>query len=124
VIERADHYAEKLGTTREAVLEAWETGRDYWYMNYYQDNNQPLIDDPNVRVFDTPADFKNSVTQEFRCPKCEKISTDPQECSQKDCDWKAYGLFRTLGKGITILSKNPIAKIHIFMPVAWETENA
>ena len=119
-LDRAAYYAEKLGTTVEAVMEAWETDRSYWYMNYYQDSNQPLIEGDDVRVFDTPEDFRKAVTKEFRCPRCGKVSTDPQECTQTDCDWKAYGLLRTLGKGVTVLSRNPIAKVHIFMPVAWE----
>jgi hypothetical protein len=42
VIERAKHYAEKTGKTYEEVIEIWESNRTYWYMNYYQDSNQPL----------------------------------------------------------------------------------
>ena len=34
-IDRAKHYAKKLGVDFEAVLESWELDRDYWYMNYY-----------------------------------------------------------------------------------------
>lgn len=123
IIERANHYAEIIGVTAEDVLEAWETKRSYWYMNFYQDSNQPRIDDDlrNVRVFETVDDFHKSVnTQEFRCPRCQKTSTNPVECSQPDCDWKAYGLLKTLGSGVTVITKKPIQSFHIFMPVAWE----
>lgn len=65
-------------------------------------------------LFDTK--IKENCFNPNGCDKTGRI-----KCTQSDCDWKAYGLFRTLGKGVTVLSKNPIAKIHIFMPVAWET---
>lgn len=42
VIDRAKHYAEKTGKTYEEIIEIWESNRTYWYMNYYQDCNQPL----------------------------------------------------------------------------------
>jgi hypothetical protein len=42
VVERAKHYAEKTGKTFEEIIEIWEGNRTFWYMNYYQDCNQPL----------------------------------------------------------------------------------
>jgi hypothetical protein len=42
VIERAKHYAQKTGIPYEEIIEIWEEDRSYWYMNYYQDCNQPL----------------------------------------------------------------------------------
>jgi hypothetical protein len=42
VIERAKYYAQKTGVPYEEIIEAWEENRSYWYMNYYQDCNQPL----------------------------------------------------------------------------------
>jgi len=42
VIERAKYYAQKIGRPYEEIIEIWEEDRSYWYMNYYQDNNQPL----------------------------------------------------------------------------------
>jgi hypothetical protein len=38
------------------------------------------------------------------------------------CDWKAYGLLRTLGKGASIFIKSKLKVFDIFMPVAWEAE--
>jgi len=35
-----EHYAAKSGKTAEEVLKIWETDRTYWYMNYYQEDNQ------------------------------------------------------------------------------------
>lgn len=43
VIDRAKHYGEKLGTPWEDILDSWESDRDYWYMNYYQECNQPTM---------------------------------------------------------------------------------
>lgn len=128
VLERAAHYAEKTGMPVAELLDAWERDRSYWYMNYYQDAQQPEIKDDSVRVFDTPEDFKASVGKTgFRCPNCKGVSRDPQTCNSGDemdagkvCDWKAYGLFRTLGEGITIFVKADVRMVHIFMPVAWE----
>ncbi len=49
IIDRAKHYAEKLSLPWEDVLNSWEEKRDYWYMNYYQDCNQPEIKGDKVR---------------------------------------------------------------------------
>lgn len=42
VMDRAKIYAERTGKTAEEVLEIWEEDRGYWYMNYYQECNQPI----------------------------------------------------------------------------------
>lgn len=44
-VERACHYAEKTGLSASDILDAWERGRDYWYMNFYQDGNQKGLDE-------------------------------------------------------------------------------
>lgn len=36
------------------------------------------------------------------------------------CDWKVYGLFKDLGKGVFVYCKNEIRGERIFMPVEWE----
>jgi hypothetical protein len=41
VIERAKLYADRTGYAMDEVLEIWEEDRSYWYMNYYQEGNQP-----------------------------------------------------------------------------------
>lgn len=47
-LERASQYANALNVDRETVLEAWESDRDYWYVNYYQEFNQPSLENKNV----------------------------------------------------------------------------
>ena len=121
VMSRVQHYAEKTGVNPNDILNAWESRRDYWYMNYYQDSKQPLIEDDNIRVFDTSDDARKSIgTAGFRCPHCGKVSKDAQVCTNPPCDWKAYGLFGTMGKGVKVFCKDTMVIHNIFMPVAWE----
>jgi hypothetical protein len=127
VTDRAAHYAEKTGILPEEILNAWEEKRDYWYMNYYQDGNQPKIEADKVRVFTTTAELLESIGEkQFRCPACDGISTNPYKCTSgketngKVCDWKVYGLFGDLGKGIHIFLKEKCAGETIFMPLSWE----
>ena len=116
--DRAKHYEEKTGIPYLEVLKSWEENRDYWFLNYYQDCNQPKIKDGQVRVFDTKDDFFGSLADKgFRCPSCGAVSKEPYNCS---CGWCSYGLLGTLGKGVTVLVKDGIIMSHIFMPVAWE----
>lgn len=129
VIERAKHYAEKTGLTPEAILDAWEGRRNYWYMNYYQESNQPEIKGDKVRVFETVAELGKSIGEAgFRCPACEGVSKSPYECTSgitkngKTCDWKVYGLFGHLGKGVYVFVKEKAMGENLFMPVAWESD--
>jgi hypothetical protein len=43
VISRAKHYAHHRKLSVEDVLNGWEGARNYWWLNYYQDCNQPKI---------------------------------------------------------------------------------
>lgn len=118
IIDRAKHYEDKLGIPWREILESWEEDRSYWYMNYYQDCEQPLIKSGKVRVFDTMEDFNESVKHsEYICPSCGKVSSDPYEC--KGCGWKVYGLFGDLGKGIFVYIKEKKKGQTIFKPKAW-----
>lgn len=126
-VDRAKHYAEKLGLDWMDVLTSWEENRTYWYMNYYQDANQPEIKGDDVRVFESVEEMKRAIgAMEFRCPACNGISTSPYACnsgvkvSGKVCDWKVYGLFGGLGKGVFVYCKDKLAGETIFMPVSWE----
>jgi hypothetical protein len=127
VVAQAKHYAEKTGLAAEDILDAWERDRRYWYMNYYQPCNQPDIKGDRVRVFDTTNDLLTSIGKVgFRCPSCVGVSKSPYECTTgivsdgKVCDWKVYGLFGHLGKGVTVFVKERLKGESLFMPVAWE----
>lgn len=142
-LDRAKHYAEKTGLSQVDILNAWERLRDYWYMNYYQDANFPLIEGDKTRVFDAVEDLHKSVAGfGFRCPACDGVSRDPYTCdtgkkvmitkgkgkkaklveSGKVCDWKVYGLFGHMGKGVYVFVKKEMRGQNVFKPVAWETE--
>lgn len=130
VIDRAKHYGEKLGIPWEQILDAWEAERNYWYMNYYQECNQPAIEGDRVRVFERVDDLLASCGKEgFRCPCCGRVSTSPYACNSgvarsdgKSCDWKVYGLFQGLGKDVFVYCKDKVRGERMFMPVAWEKE--
>lgn len=122
VIDRAKSYGEALGVDWQKVLDSWEENRNYWYMNYYQDCNQPEIKGGTVKVFDTLEECRAAIGKfEFRCPSCKKVTTDPYEC--KACGWKVYGLFGDLGKGVFVYIKEKLRGENIFMPISWEEEN-
>lgn len=119
-VERAHLTSEATGLEWSEILSTWESHRDYWYMNYYQDCNQPDITDDkfNVYVFDTVSDFREAVGSEgFICPSCGKVSKSPYEC--KACDWKSYGFLRPLFKGAHVFIKEAMCSEEIFMPVAF-----
>lgn len=130
VIDRAKHYGEKLDLDWQDVLTSWENDRSYWYMNYYQDSNQPEIKGEKVRTFESVQSMLESIGEKkFRCPSCSGVSTDPYECNSgkgmskgKICDWKVYGLFGDLGKGIFVFCKDKLRGETIFLPLSWEAE--
>ena len=43
VIGRAQHYAVRTGKPIEQILNEWETKRNYWWLNFYQECNQPKL---------------------------------------------------------------------------------
>lgn len=43
VICRAIHYADYKGKSVSDILTEWESARRYWWINYYQDCNQPKL---------------------------------------------------------------------------------
>lgn len=136
IIDRAKHYSDKTGLSWENILDSWEDDCNYWYMNYYQENNQPLIKGEKVKVFDTVNDMLESIgDRKFRCPCCGGISTDPYKCNSgvkigsetknqegKVCDWKVYGLLGDLGKGTYIFCKDKLKGETIFTPISWENK--
>lgn len=123
IIDRAKHYEEKLGIPWMEILNSWEEDRDYWYMNYYQDCNQPLIESSNVFVFESAEEMRKKVGDKFICPCCKGISTNPYECNSghkvdgKVCDWKSYGLFQF--NLAFIYCKKERKSTKCFMPVAF-----
>ena len=131
VIDRARHYAAVTGLDTGDILGSWEKSRSYWFMNYYQEANQPLLEGSGkIRIFETTDDLMTAIGDAgFRCPRCGGISTNPYECNSGEdmepglrCDWKVYGLLTDLGKGVFIFVKDKLRGQKIFMPLAWENK--
>lgn len=117
-VDRAKAYGEKTGLDWKDILAQWERDRDCWYMNYYQEYNQP---DPegneDIRVFETiEAGRASFAGKGFGCPSCNKVSSDPCVCS--NCGWAIFGLVPS--KGSYLFAKDNMRLYHIFTPVAWE----
>ncbi len=133
-VDRAKHYEEKTGVPSSEILTAWESRREYWYMNYYQNANQPLIEGDSVRVFETKEDLLEAIGKEgFRCPHCNGVTRNPYACDSgirmplintkgrsEPCNWKVYGLFGSLGKGVYVFVKAELRGENMFKPIAWE----
>lgn len=124
---RLENYHQNTGIPKDEILLAFEKARDVSVVNFYQESRFPLME--NVYVFDTLDDFRKSFPSgKYICPKCEKESTDPYECSQENCDWKVYGLFGDLGKGIKVVTKDKFLEhplpTRIFKPIELVTVNS
>lgn len=131
ILTRFKQYSEAFGYSMEEILEATEKRRDYSANNYYQEANFPSLD--GVEVFASGDDFKKKYPSgKFRCPMCKGISTNPTTCNSGDlmsetevCDWKAWGLFGTLGKGMRTAAKEGFLErpvvYDIFPPIELET---
>ena len=120
VIERANHYAEKIGKTVDEVMKIWETDRSYWYMNYYQECNQPLLNSERIINYeDWLSEIKSRFGEDskkwaFKCPSCGNIQTAQDFVDNglgehkdnvyfncigrymkgKGCDWSLGGLLK------------------------------
>lgn len=123
-------YAAALGLAEPDVLAAIEGRRTYSAINYYQRANFPELS--GVRIFANRAEALAAMpSRQFRCPACAGVSTDPYECDSgkklkgKACDWKSYGLFRTVGKGFRFTIREGFLEQprveEIFMPLEFES---
>lgn len=121
IMDRAAHYAQHTGIPADQILKEWEEQRSYWYMNYYQDCNQPLLSGtvPIIPHAEWLADLKSKYGDDqnqwrFKCPSCGwiqckqdfidagiELSGDQHmnNCigrwvSDRGCDWSLGGLFQ------------------------------
>lgn len=131
--EMLTDYAAVLGFSENEILENLEERRDYSAVNYYQPANFPPLKD--VHVFDNVGQLRDKFPSgKFVCPNCGGISTDPATCNSGvfmandlPCDWKAWGLLRTFGKGYWFVVKDDFLAhpvVHeIFMPLELHEEH-
>jgi len=131
-IDLAKHYEYKLGIPAGDVLTKWEEerGSGRSITSFYGDI--PRIDGDNVLLVNSKEEWDIIRQHGFRCPMCGGVSNNPVECdtgcnmpgTDKVCDWKAYGLFGTLGKGVTVVNGNSMLHGSIFKPIIMENDSA
>jgi hypothetical protein len=117
--EKVPQYAKVMGKTELETLELFAKSRNCNYTNYFQNANFPDLSE--VYVFDTIEDVKAKFpSKQYQCPCCGGISTDYQECNsgktidkkgKEVCNWKVYGLFGDMGKGIKVIVKDMFTEI-------------
>ena len=106
VLERADQYAKACNTTRDRILEAWETKRTYWWINFYQECNQPNLEEhgttPVVMVKDWLKEAQERFGKEpldwkFACPCCKAYTCCASRFGlggKDNCKYTTSGLIR------------------------------
>lgn len=67
VIGRAQHYASHRGISVVTILNEWEAKRDYWWLNYYQNSNQPKLPSGKPRNV-KPMSLNQFTTLQFSDP--------------------------------------------------------
>lgn len=73
IINRAKHYAHVKNTSMEAILNEWESGRRYWWLNYYKECNQPkLIVERRLKPLGVKG-YKRKLLKSGFCMKPEEI---------------------------------------------------
>ena len=130
--KRIPQYANAMGKTQLETLTIYAKSRKCNYANWFQDHYLPDLSD--VVIVDTVDDFKKKYPSgKYICPCCNAITTDYQECNSgaivnktkkskgSVCDWKVYGLFGDLGKGIKVIVKDKFEEfpkpIAMFKPI-------
>lgn len=135
VMARAKQYADYFGTTPDTVLDVWESKRRYWWLNYYQECNQPDLSKRqgiltfNDWVAEGEKRFgKEKLDWKFVCPNCGHVQTmrdfqnadiDPQRAYQvcasryniggkSTCKWSAGGLFCKEGQWVISQDYTPV----------------
>lgn len=107
VIDRATEYAKLSGKSIEEIITAWETRRDYWYMNFYQDCKQPPIDG-NINII-FYEDWKQQLIERFGedsadwkfvCPKCSNVQCgkDFEEIGVSRDEWVFQVYYSCIGR--------------------------
>lgn len=106
VVDRAKHYAEKSGKTVDEVIDIWEADRSYWYMNYYQDANQPIIASDRIIEYDdwiaqlTERFGEDSKKWAFKCPHCGHVQTGQDFIDSGIGEHKDQVYFNCIGRYI------------------------
>ena len=124
---RVDHYSQILNIPRNIVLQSWEMQRSTDPVRFYDDLNQPLLDQEHVFIFQSRKKLESGVGKKgFRCPRCMGVSSHPRQCDSNErlngtdhiCDWDADSVFGTLDRGIYVFIIDELAGEYIFRPIS------
>lgn len=132
--QKLSQYSERLGMDRLSILRAFERARNVNCMNWYQECHLPNLEKVEVIVKDGKEFLARFPSKKFICPFCQGETSDPQECNsglmvknikggkKTVCNWKSYGLFGTMGKGVQVLIIDDflagVGQVHdIFRPI-------
>lgn len=126
-------YSQYLEMDMLDLLRAFEKARNVNCMNWYQEYNFPDL--LGVTIVKNKDEFlQRFPSKKFCCPFCSGETSKPQECNsglkvenikghkKTVCNWKSYGLFGTMGKGIRVLVVDEFlagdGRVHeIFSPI-------
>lgn len=74
IICRAKHYSNHTGKPIEIILLEWEQGRTYWWLNYYQEGNQPKFTSKSLKPQGVNGHRKYTKTWGYRSKQAIKNS--------------------------------------------------
>ena len=131
VLKRAEKYAALLGITRDEVLHLWESDRNEWWVNYYQECNQP---DPENKI-GMPVLLQSEWLAKghrlygpdmkqwkFVCPNCKKAQTvgkfldnGLKICHSYTCCASRFGFGATSGCNWAITNILPMGGAYVVM---------
>ena len=131
-------YGELFDIDPVEILLGMENNRKISIEGYYTESKFPT-NKKHFIVFEDEKDLRKQTRPEmgFRCPHCKGISKHPYICDsgvklvlmnsngkKETCNWKSFGLFGTLGKGMwftlkSVWPSNPVID-ESFMPIAME----
>ena len=81
VISRAKHYAHHKNIPIEIILNEWEEKRGYWWLNFYQECNQPKI---TPRALKQRGTLKQHRSKNKECKKIKKRWSSAQKRTRKN----------------------------------------
>jgi len=126
ISERIPQYSNIIGKSDLEFLTTYAKARRVNYTNWFNDSYLPDLS--NVIILDTIQSFRDKFPSgKYICPCCDGETTDYQECNSgievdgRKCNWKVYGLFGDLGKGVRVIIKDKMDEfprpVAMFKPI-------
>lgn len=115
-VNRMAQWQEATGIDWRELMARQEESRDYWYMNFWQEANQPKIEGESVLLLDTVDELREIAGDGLRCGSCHEVTRNPYECDK--CGWKVYGFLQCPATYVFV--KSELRGEYIFTPIAIE----